>query len=104
MKPIIATRRLKYSNKKDKQLMDIEVKVSAPFQVPESEKQFDSEHLCYCCIVYFINGHGQISKEKVYGADEVQAVHLASNIDGYIKIMSKSLDIYWLDGEPYFCD
>ena len=39
---------------------------------------------------------------EVFGADSLQAVHLASNIDSYIKILEKKYDIYWPTGERYF--
>lgn len=38
----------------------------------------------------------------VYGIDGFQALDIASNIESYLKILSKKYDLYWLCGEPYF--
>ena len=39
---------------------------------------------------------------KVYGADSLQAVHLASDVEFFLKGLQKKYDLYWLSGEPYF--
>ncbi len=39
---------------------------------------------------------------EVYGADSVQALALATNIDGILRGMAKKFDFFWPTGEPYF--
>ncbi len=39
---------------------------------------------------------------SVYGADAMQAIHIASDIDFILDKLNKNYDLYCADGEPYF--
>ena len=40
--------------------------------------------------------------QTLYGADLLQALQQATNVDPILKAFSKKYDLYFEDGEPYF--
>ncbi|MCQ4166662.1 hypothetical protein [Tahibacter harae] len=38
----------------------------------------------------------------VYGADKIQALEFAVDIDPYLRGLSRKYDFFWENGDPYF--
>jgi len=51
---------------------------------------------------YFFEGLPNVKPENVYGADTLQALQLASDVEPILKRLSKKYDIYYPIGEDYF--
>lgn len=94
----IAERRLLYSVKGSKIRNEFTVRIGMPYRVNNWNGSPVEEGM-YGCHVEFV-GLDEPGRE-VYGGDTLQAVHLASNIDSYLKILSKKYDFFYGD-DPYF--
>jgi hypothetical protein len=54
------------------------------------------------CPVVFEGMFDQLADTK--GIDELQALHLASDLDGILRVLRNKYQFYWQSGEPYFDD
>jgi len=98
----IAKRELLYSLKYQVHRQIFAVGLCTPYLLQEGMVDFRFDHGTAACKIMF-DGLPEAPIE-VYGADSLQAIELASNIDPYLKGLSKKYDFYWLSGEPYFDD
>ena len=91
MKRVIAERRLLYSKKGENDRKELVIRVGEPYWV--------DEEMAGCPIEY--NGlFNEMS--DIYGADLLQALHLAADVDSFLLNLSKKYDFYFPDGEPNF--
>lgn len=96
----IAERKLQFSTKGDSVLKEFSIRISEPFPVDQGTVSFPVGEGCFGCHV-IVEGLDEIYPD-VYGADSLQAVNLASNVEPFLKRLHKKYDIYCMDGEPYF--
>lgn len=54
------------------------------------------------CPVEFEGIFAQLADTK--GVDELQALHLASDLDGFLRMLRSKYEFYWQSGDPYFDD
>lgn len=71
---------------------EVTYRVGVPYWAPGEE--FAS------CPVEFEGIFSELADSK--GIDELQALHLASDLDGFLVMLKGKYDFYWLSGEPYF--
>ena len=103
MQKIIARRELLYSLKNEKVKNKMVVCIHAPYVVEQNMVEFPIDGLVVGSHVE-VEGIEEIFHEEVYGVDEIQALQLATNVDSFLKRLSKKYDLYWLSGDPYFED
>lgn len=103
MNKIIAKRELLYSAKGDDARKPLAVIIREPQPIDESEVDFPVHPGASVCRVE-IEGLPDDFIEESHGADSIQALSFAIEIDGYLKSLYKKYDIYWPSGEPYFDD
>ncbi len=101
MEKSIAERELLYSLKGKSTRQKLVVRISAPYLVDESMVNFKFDHGTAGCTIEF-DGLPESFVEKVYGADSIQALELATDVDPYLKCLEKKYDFYWPSGESYF--
>lgn len=102
MKKFIAGRKLLYSLKGSNVRNEFFIGITAPYSVDQSMVNFPIGNGFMGCDVR-ISGLEE-EGSKVYGADSLQALHLASDIESFLKRLQSKYDLYWLSGEPYFED
>lgn len=102
MSRYIAERRLWFSEKKGGVRKKLLVGVGAPMVVTQDEVKYPVDGVMSKCHVEF-EGMNEHSFD-VFGADSLQAINLASNIEAVIERLSDKYDFYWDTGEPYFDD
>ena len=96
----VAERKLLYSEKGSNTKTEIVIKISEPFLLTENDVSFSTDGVAAgCCIV--VDGLDGFD-EVVYGVDSLQAVHLAADIEGFLKRLHTRFDLFWNTGEPYF--
>jgi hypothetical protein len=100
MKKFIAERKLLYSLKGSGVRKEFVIRLGAPYVVDEHMVGYPVGKGFSGCHVE-IEGLNETYSE-VYGADSLQAVNLASNVEPFLKRLQKKYDLYWLSGEPYF--
>ena len=100
MPDFIAQRTLLYSEKNTSQLKRMTLKLSQPFYISEDMDEYPCKD-CFACKVY-VEGIDIRDDLISYGADEFQAINLATDVDSLIKRMSKYYDFFWEEGESYF--
>ena len=100
MKTFIAERRLLYAPKGSGIRTEFVIGVSAPYPVEQSMLAYPiGEGFAGCDVrLEGLDEEG----ERIYGADSLQAVNLASNVEAFLKRLQKKYDLFWLSGEPYF--
>lgn len=101
MAGIIARRPLQYSPKGESRRHDIEVRIYAPYALVEGAAAFAFDAGaagCRCEIV----GLPEVFDEVSYGADSVQALQLALNVDPLLRALQEKYELYFPSGEPYF--
>lgn len=103
MKNPIAERELLYSLKGKLKQHKLVIRIGAPYPVDESVVSFKFDPGTAGCTIEF-EGLPESLVEEVYGADSLQALALATDVDPYLKGLGKKYDLYWPSGEPYFED
>ncbi len=96
----IAERKLLYSKKGGSERKDFSIRISKPFVVDENMAKPPIEKGFVGCNVEIVGLDEKYP--TVYGADSLQAVNLASNMEPFLERLQKRYDIYWVDGNPYF--
>ena len=97
----VAERRLKYSAKDSDERVDMVVRVGAPFIVEEGTVDFPVDGALSGCCVEIIGLPWEV-REVYYGADQLQALQLAANIDPLVRRFERQFDFFFCTGEPYF--
>ncbi|HEY5602286.1 MAG TPA: hypothetical protein VIM41_04185 [Gammaproteobacteria bacterium] len=91
MKKCIAERKLLFSRKGSNNLKELIIRVGEPYWV--------DENIAACPIQY----DGLFEEySDAHGADLLQALHLAANVDPFLEILSKKYNFCFPNGEPYF--
>jgi hypothetical protein len=100
MQNFIAERRLLYALKGSDIRKEFVVGICAPYPVNQSMVTYPiGEGFAGCELrLEGLDEEG----EKFYGADSLQAVNLASNVEAFLKRLQGKYDLFWLSGEPYF--
>ena len=98
----IAERRLLFSDKGGSTKRNLWVRISAPSPIDPKTVKFPVDDDMAVCHVEF-DGLDEHSFD-VYGMDSMQAVNMASNIEGVLARLSQKYDFYWPTGESYFDD
>jgi hypothetical protein len=96
----IAERKLLYSQKGSDLRRPFCIRIGLPYVVTDDMVGYPvGEGVAGCAIR--IEG---LDRElpDVYGADSVQAVNIASNLEPFLNRLQKEYDIFWASGEPYF--
>ena len=101
MAGIIARRLLQYSEKGDSRRHDIEVRIYAPCALVEGAVAFEFDPGTAGCR-WEIVGLPKVFEDVSYGADSLQALQIASNVEPLIRTLQKEYDLYFPTGEPYF--
>lgn len=96
----IAERRLLYSLKGSNERKELVIRLGIPYQVEEGMMDYPTGEGFAGCHVE-IDGLDEEHPE-IYGADTLQAINIASNVEPFLKRLQKKYDLYWLSGEPYF--
>ena len=107
MKKWIAERDLRYSPKGVDKRRKLVIRISEPYLVKEGTVNFKFAEGTAGCTVEVIGLYDGEAFEnenthEVYGADTLQALERASNIEPLLKRLSKKYDIYFPTGESYF--
>jgi hypothetical protein len=97
----IAERRLLFSNKGNSERKPLLIRVFAPRPVDPNSVLFRPDADTASCVVEFI-GIPDANPGETYGAESIQALQLAIDIEPVLKRLSKHYDFYFLTGEGYF--
>ena len=100
MREFVAERNLLYSLKGSDKRKRFVIRISVPYLVHENMVGFSVGEGFYGCQVE-IEGINETYPD-VYGADSLQAINIASNVEPFLRRLQKKYDIYWLSGDPYF--
>lgn len=100
-KALIAERRLLYSEKGDYERKLLVIRIYAPRLVDPDSVSFPVDTDTAICAVEF---HGLPNEPlgEIYGADSLQALQLAVDIEPTLKRLSKRYDFFFPSGEGYF--
>ena len=101
MSQCIAKRKLLYSLKGASERHPFVVHIFAPRELKEGEVEFEFAEGAAVCNVEF-SGLPGASTESTYGADSLQALQLASDVEPILKRLSKKYDLFFPTGEGYF--
>lgn len=102
MKKSIAERELLYSLKGKSTRQKLIIRIGAPYLLDKSSAvNFKFDPGTAGCTIEF-DGLPENLVEEVFGADSLQALALAADVDPYLKGLGKKYDFYWPTGESYF--
>ncbi len=91
MQDIIAERRLFFCPKGEAERKVLTIRVARP--------QWVESGVAVCSLTY--DGMSECDL-NVHGADLLQALHLAADIEPTLRALSKKYDFFFETGEPYF--
>ena len=77
------------------------VQILAPSEVKVGEVAFAFAKGTAQCTVHFV-GLPDFSTEIIYGADSLQALQLAVDVEPLLRRISKKYDLFFPSGESYF--
>jgi hypothetical protein len=103
MSHCIAHRKLLYSLKGANERIPFVVEVLAPRELQAGDVKFQFTEGTAVCSVQFV-GLPNGEPEHSYGADSLQALQLAADVEPILKRLSKKYDFYFPTGENYFED
>lgn len=95
----VAKIELLYSNKGDNNRQSCSISISQPILIENDLEHIPNTVGCYYCRVK-IEPVEKLSF-LVYGANAMQAVHIASDIEFILKNINKNHDFFYMDGVPY---
>ena len=96
----IAKRTLLYAELGQRQQHKFEIRITQPGPVEPGSSSVPLDEDAMACWVKFDNFP---EKDMVfYGADQLQALQFAVDIEPYLRAMSKKYDLFYDTGEPYF--
>ncbi len=101
MSKYVAERKLNYAVQGDGTRKGVTVRIGLPYLVEASAVNFAVDEDTAGCVVS-INGLPEEIIETYYGADLLQALQLAADIEPLIQRLSKKYDFFFPSGEPYF--
>jgi len=101
MTTFIAERRLLFSPKGGDERSELIIRIGAPFVVEEGSVDFPVSDSTSGCRVEF-DGLAAGNLRTVYGADLLQALQLAADVEPTLERLRKKYDFYFPTGEPYF--
>jgi hypothetical protein len=97
----IAERHLLFSAKGESERKPLVIRIFAPRLVEAGSVSFDVAKGTAVCTVEF-DGISAETQGDTYGADSLQALHLAADVEPVLKRLSKRCDFYFPTGEGYF--
>jgi hypothetical protein len=97
----IAQRRLFFSEKGTPDRKPLIIRVFAPRPVDPDSHLFRPDADTAICTVQF-DGIPDAYGGEIYGADSIQALQLAADIDPVLKRLTDRYDFYFPTGEGYF--
>lgn len=97
---VIAERKLLYAVRGSNERKEFSIRIHAPYVVSQNSLNFPIGSIIAGCHVE-INGLDAVIPE-VYGADTLQAVNIASDVEAFLRRLEKTYDIFWISGDPYF--
>jgi hypothetical protein len=97
----VAERKLLFSEKGSTDRRGLVIRIGRPYLVDPREVKFEVSEGAAACLVE-ITGLTSEFRDEVFGADLLQALQLASNVEPTLKRLSKKYDLYFPTGEPYF--
>ena len=107
MRKWIAKRDLLFSLKGSDIRSNLAIEIGVPYLLKEGSVNFEFAEGTAGCTVEVIGledswAFEESSVHEVYGADLLQALQIAVDVEPMLKRLSKQYDIYFLDGESYF--
>jgi hypothetical protein len=97
---VVATRELLFSPKGERVRHKMTVRIYLPVDVQEEDVSFEVDPGTACCRVELDGLHEPA--QLVYGADTLQALSLAVDIDPLLRGLSTRYDFFFPTGEEYF--
>ena len=101
MTTFIAERRLFFSPKGSDERAELVIRIGAPFVVEEGSVDFPVGDGISGCRVEFDGLSGEHC-DTVYGADLLQALQLAADVEPTLERLRTKYDFFFPTGEPYF--
>ena len=103
----IASRELLFSPKGADDRRELTIRIGEPYIVQEGDVSFRLSKVMMGCSIEVkgIDGNEVFegsNTHEVYGADSVQALEIAVNVEPLLRRLNKKYDIYFPDGELYF--
>jgi len=101
MTTVIAQRRLLFSVKGQAQRRPLVIRLYAPQPVSPDSPLYHPDQETASCRVEF-DGIAAGDLGETFGADTLQALQLAADVEPTLKRLSKEYDFYFTTGEGYF--
>lgn len=101
MKDFIAERRIDFAHKGSEKRKELIIQIGRPEIVDPEKVNFPVTDCTAVCMVEFI-GFGKEYLYPTYGADLLQALQLASDVEPTLKRFTDKYDFFFQSGEPYF--
>jgi hypothetical protein len=97
----IAERKLLFSQKGSTQRRELIIRIGQPYLLEKGRVNFEFHEGAAGCPVDFA-GLDEDHSHEAYGADSLQALQLAVNVERVLETLSKKYDLFFPSGEPYF--
>tara|TARA_R110002096_G_scaffold317112_1_gene511570 strand:- start:279 stop:644 length:366 start_codon:yes stop_codon:yes gene_type:complete len=97
----IAERRLHWAPKGQSERLEFTIRIGAPTVVEPGSVEFPVNEATGACRREY-HGFPVKINDTIYGADVLQALQLAVDVDSTLKRFSDRYDFFFPTGEPYF--
>lgn len=103
MHECLVERELAYSVLPSAERKRLVFRLFAPFELQEGMVDFAFSKGTAGCM-YEIEGLPNKYSDTCFGADRLQALQLAADVDSHLRMFRKKYDFFFPDGRPYFED
>ena len=97
----IAERRLTFAKKESAERGELLIRIGRPYLVNPQKVNFRIAEGTAGCTVELVGLETEYLDE-VYGADLLQALQLAADVEPTLKRLSREYELFFPTGEPYF--
>lgn len=98
----VARRTLEYREKESGETGQLVVEVFAPYVLEYGKVDLVAPAGSAACVIKFSGIATDYYDDEVFGMDSLQALTMATDIEGKLKHLSETHDLFFNDGSPYF--
>ncbi len=99
---VIAERTLNTKHRETGASGKLLIEVHRPYALTQDMVNFPIENGAAGCSLRFVGLGTDLYDDEVVGIDTLQAIQLASDVEGILKKISQNYELFFTDGSPYF--
>ncbi len=102
MNELVASRSLRFKNRNSNESGELVVEIYKPYLLKEGMVEFPVSVGNAGCSLRVTGLDTERYNDEIYGMDSLQAISMAVDVEGILKKISETYELFFQDGDPYF--